>query len=98
MKDTPKDVPVFAYVAYTAPHDPLHAPDEWVAKYDGVYDGGYQVVYENRLKRLKEKGLVTENTPLPDLKLQVKKIKNVKQKSCKFMQQWLITWMIKSVA
>ncbi len=70
VKDTPKDVPVFAYVAYTAPHDPLHAPDEWVAKYDGVYDGGYQVVYENRLKRLKEKGLVTENTPLPDLKLQ----------------------------
>lgn len=89
IKDTPKDVPVFAYVAYTAPHDPLHAPDEWVAKYDGVYDGGYKVVYENRLKKLKEIGVIDENTPLPELNLQARwdaLSKEQQQREAKIMQ------------
>ena len=34
------DRPFFAYVAYTAPHWPLHAPEEDVAAYDGVYERG----------------------------------------------------------
>ena len=27
--------PFFAYLAYTAPHDPLHAPQEYIDKYKG---------------------------------------------------------------
>jgi len=27
--------PFFAYLAYTAPHDPLHAPREYIEKYKG---------------------------------------------------------------
>ena len=42
------DQPFFAYLAYTAPHDPLHAPDEWLAKYRGRYDAGYDELREQR--------------------------------------------------
>ena len=32
--------PFFAYLSYTAPHDPLHAPREYIEKYEGKYDDG----------------------------------------------------------
>ena len=38
------DKPFFAYLSYTAVHDPLHLPDDWLDKYKGSYDGGYDVV------------------------------------------------------
>lgn len=72
IKDTPKDQPVFAYIAYTAPHDPLHAPEEWIKKYDGVYDKGYQSIYEKRIENLTSKGIITVDTPLPELNLQAR--------------------------
>src|SRR5690349_8088543 len=36
----PADQPFFLYVAYTAPHWPLHARDEDVAKYRGAFHAG----------------------------------------------------------
>ena len=33
--------PFFAYLAYTAPHWPLAAPDDWIDKYQGRYDAGW---------------------------------------------------------
>jgi arylsulfatase A-like enzyme len=33
--------PFFAYLAYTAPHWPLQAPPEAIARYQGAYDAGY---------------------------------------------------------
>ena len=53
--------PFLAYLAYTAPHDPLHAPDEWLQKYRGRYDAGYDVVREQRLSRMKAMGLLAES-------------------------------------
>ncbi|HEX8057271.1 MAG TPA: arylsulfatase [Novosphingobium sp.] len=50
--------PFFAYLAFTAPHAPLQAPPETVAKYKGRYDAGYDVLREARLKRQRELGLV----------------------------------------
>ena len=58
------DKPFFAYLSYTAVHDPLHLPDDWLDKYKGSYDGGYDVVRQARLKRMKEMGLVPEATEL----------------------------------
>ena len=34
IKDTPQDQPVFAWLAFTAPHDPLQAPDEWIKRFN----------------------------------------------------------------
>jgi arylsulfatase len=36
--------PFFAYLSYTAPHDPLHAPKEYIHKYKGIYDNGWDVL------------------------------------------------------
>src|SRR3569833_1347983 len=44
--------PFFAYVAYTAPHWPRHAPEEDVAAYDGGYEAGWDELREQRLRRL----------------------------------------------
>jgi len=54
--------PFFAYVAYTAPHDPLHAPDAWLEKYRGRYDAGYDELRRQRLERMTVMGLLPEST------------------------------------
>jgi arylsulfatase len=50
--------PFFAYLSYTAPHDPLHAPAEYIAKYEGKYDDGWDALALRRLTSLKKLGLV----------------------------------------
>jgi arylsulfatase len=50
--------PFFAYLSYTAPHDPLHAPKEYIEKYKGKYDAGWDVLREKRLQSLKDLGIV----------------------------------------
>ena len=52
------DQPFFLYLAYTAPHYPLHAWPEDIAKYQGVYDAGYQDIREARYERMVKMGLV----------------------------------------
>lgn len=60
--------PFFAYLAYTAPHDPLHAPKEYIEKYKGKYDEGWDALREKRLQALKDLGIVEPNTkPFPRL-------------------------------
>jgi arylsulfatase len=50
--------PFFAYLAFTAPHAPLQAPPETIAKYKSRYDAGYDVLREQRIKRQRELGLL----------------------------------------
>lgn len=52
------DDPFFLYVAYNAPHWPLHAKPEDIAKYKGKYDSGWDVMRQNRYNRMVELGLV----------------------------------------
>lgn len=61
-----KDVPFFMYVAYTAPHWPLHALEEDIAKYLGRFSAGWDVLREERLRRLVESGIISANWPLTD--------------------------------
>ena len=48
------DKPFFGYLAFTAPHWPIQAPPEFIAKYEGKYDVGYEVIREQRLARLQQ--------------------------------------------
>ena len=43
-KDQGDGRPFFAYLSYTAPHDPLHAPREYIEKYKGKYDEGWDAL------------------------------------------------------
>ena len=51
------DRPFFLYVAYNAPHWPLHAHPADIAKYEGVYDVGYHAIRRARYQRQIEIGL-----------------------------------------
>lgn len=58
--------PFLLYMAYTAAHWPMHALEEDIAKYRGVYDAGYDAIRQARLKRLRALGLMpTGWTPAP---------------------------------
>ena len=50
--------PFFVHLCYTAPHFPLQAPEEDVARYRGQYADGYFTLRERRHKRQIEMGLV----------------------------------------
>lgn len=58
--DKNSEQPFFAFLSFTAPHWPLQAPDEAIAKYAGRFDEGYDVVSERRLERMKELGLIPQ--------------------------------------
>lgn len=60
-----QNAPYLLYLAYTAPHDPLQAPDEARAPYRGKFDGGYAAAAERRWNRLKRLGLVDDRYPRP---------------------------------
>lgn len=53
-----KDDPFLLYIAFNAPHYPLHAPEDAVRKYDGVYDRGWDVLRHERHKRQLASGLL----------------------------------------
>ncbi|MEI8342518.1 MAG: arylsulfatase, partial [Verrucomicrobiota bacterium] len=56
--------PFFAYLSFQAVHSPLSAPDDWLDKYKGVYDKGYDALRAERLARMKELGIVSKETAL----------------------------------
>ena len=58
------DEPFFGYLAYTAVHDPLHVPDDWLNKYKGAYDAGYDEVRKQRLARMEDSGIVPQGSTL----------------------------------
>ncbi len=56
--------PLFLYAAYTAPHWPLHALPEDLARYRGRYREGWDALRAARHARLKELGVVAPDWPL----------------------------------
>jgi arylsulfatase A-like enzyme len=56
--------PFFVYLAFTAPHWPLHAPDESVQRYAHTFDEGWDVLRPRRLERLVAEGLLPGDTEL----------------------------------
>lgn len=56
--------PFFAYVALGANHAPLHAPQEFIAKYRGKFDQGWDQVRAETLARQKKLGIVPQDVPL----------------------------------
>lgn len=57
-------VPYFLYVAFTAPHWPLHAREKTISEYDGIYESGWDTLRVSRLKLQKEIGLFPEYVEL----------------------------------
>jgi arylsulfatase A-like enzyme len=58
------DKPFFVYYAPGATHAPHHPRAEWVEKYKGKFDMGWDVLREQTLARQKQLGIVPPNTQL----------------------------------
>jgi len=58
--------PFFAYMAFTAPHGPLHVPDDWLRRYKNHYDEGWDGVRKKRLVRMQELGIVEKGVNVAD--------------------------------
>ncbi len=58
------DKPFFVYFATGATHAPHHAPKDWIAKYKGQFDGGWDEYRQNTLARQIELGVVPAGTEL----------------------------------
>jgi len=56
--------PFFLYVAYTAPHWPLHARPQDIERYRGRYDAGWDALRAERHARMRELGVVDPRWPL----------------------------------
>jgi len=50
--------PFFAWLSFSAPHWPLQVPDEHLDLYAGIYDEGYDVYRQRRLKAAQRAGLI----------------------------------------
>lgn len=64
-RDAGSGQPFFAYLAYTAPHDPLQAPKEAIRRHRGKYDLGWERLREKRFEGLKAQGLIEDDGALP---------------------------------
>ena len=62
--DKDDDNPWFGFLAFTAPHWPLQASDELIAKYQGVYDEGFEVLRSQRIERAKELGTIPQQAQM----------------------------------
>ncbi|MDR1116487.1 MAG: arylsulfatase [Tannerella sp.] len=51
------DKPFFMYLSYHSPHWPLHALEEDVKKYEGVYEAGWESIRKARYERMKKLGV-----------------------------------------
>jgi arylsulfatase A-like enzyme len=61
--------PFFMYFAPGATHAPHHVPAEWIAKWKGKFDGGWDVLRKEILARQIKLGIVPKGTklaPKPD--------------------------------
>ncbi len=64
MKALKPDMPFFVYFAPGATHAPHHVPKDWIARYKGKFDQGWDKLREETLARQKTLGVVPANTTL----------------------------------
>ncbi|WP_196803951.1 arylsulfatase [Marmoricola sp. URHB0036] len=56
--------PFFTYLALGATHAPFHVAEEWIQRYEGSFDQGWDVMREEILERQKRLGIVAPDTEL----------------------------------
>jgi arylsulfatase len=64
QKSIAPDKPIFLYYATGAAHSPHQVPKDWIAKFKGQFDQGWDKVREETLERQKKLGVVPQGTQL----------------------------------
>ncbi|MDX2195824.1 MAG: arylsulfatase [Cytophagales bacterium] len=65
QKSVNPDKPFFLYYTPGAGHAPHHVDKEWIEKYKGKFDNGWDVYRNETLERQKKLGIVPQNVQLP---------------------------------
>lgn len=60
------DDPFFLYLAYTAPHWPLHAKAEDINQQKGFFNEGWDILRQRRLDRLVKEGILVSSTSISE--------------------------------
>ena len=63
---TTPEQPFFLYLAFGAMHAPHHAPKEYIEKYRGAFDEGWDIVRNQWFERQKEIGIIPKDAELTD--------------------------------
>lgn len=64
QKAVAPDKPFFAYYATAATHAPMHANPDWIARFRGQFDQGWDRMREETFERQKRMGIIPPNTRL----------------------------------
>jgi arylsulfatase A-like enzyme len=62
-----KEDPFFAFIAFQAIHIPVQAPKEFVEKYQGVYDEGWEKMKQRRFEKAKELEIIPADAKLGEI-------------------------------
>lgn len=89
------DKPFFQYVAFTAAHWPLHAPEKSIQKYLKRYEGGWDQLRKERYARMLKMGIIDkERWPLPEREPRVNDWKTVDHKAWHIRNQAIYAAMV----
>lgn len=58
--------PFFTYLAHQAPHAPYQLRNEWLRRYQGKFDGGWDELRQARVERMKQLGILPPTAKLAD--------------------------------
>ncbi|WP_222838312.1 arylsulfatase [Bacteroides caccae] len=61
-----KENPFFMYIAYTAPHYPIHAREEYIQKYKGKFHEGWDSLRVKRIEKMKTLGIIPDTAILSE--------------------------------
>jgi arylsulfatase A-like enzyme len=57
--------PLFMYLSFQVSHSPFQAPEQYIKKYEGVYNVGYDKIREQRFEKQKQLGIWPQDMKLP---------------------------------
>ena len=67
LAETDSDKPFLAYLPFQAIHIPVQAPQEFIDRYKGRYDAGWEALRKERHERAQVLGLIPQGAPLAAL-------------------------------
>ena len=89
------DKPFFQYVAFTAAHWPLHAPEKSIQKYLKRYQSGWDQLRKERYARMLKMGIIDkERWPLPEREPRVNDWETVDHKAWHIRNQAIYAAMV----
>jgi arylsulfatase len=89
------DRPFFQYVAFTAAHWPLHAPEKSIQKYLKTYQSGWGKLRADRYARMLKMGIIdSQHWPLPDVERRVEDWESVDHKAWRIRNMAIYAAMV----